>query len=203
MKAYYCVTGSIRPALATIFAAILLVTCVAIAHGDDDFSDVPKDHWAYKAVTELHDKGILIGYPNGTFNSVVPKGTPKPKQAYDISTPENTWRSLLRAMATGDEHEMGIILTTRCWTHDVQSELSVDLKSASRTDRCTVYSVLSAKLSKRKLLIDLTPVSDNNEIFAVLDDGRQSDFIGGSSLAVQMNRIKNTWQITAILHSTD
>jgi hypothetical protein len=29
----------------------------------EGFSDVPKDHWAYEAVTDLKARGILIGYP--------------------------------------------------------------------------------------------------------------------------------------------
>lgn len=29
------------------------------------FPDVPKDHWAYKAVEELREAGILVGYPDG------------------------------------------------------------------------------------------------------------------------------------------
>lgn len=31
------------------------------------FADVPTDHWAYQAVNALQQKGILIGYPDGTF----------------------------------------------------------------------------------------------------------------------------------------
>jgi hypothetical protein len=27
------------------------------------FQDVPPTHWAYQAVTELHERGILLGYP--------------------------------------------------------------------------------------------------------------------------------------------
>ncbi len=27
------------------------------------FPDVPRTHWAYQAVTELHERGILLGYP--------------------------------------------------------------------------------------------------------------------------------------------
>jgi hypothetical protein len=33
------------------------------------FPDVPKHHWAYQAVTDLKQKGILLGYPSGRFNS--------------------------------------------------------------------------------------------------------------------------------------
>lgn len=31
------------------------------------FSDVPSDHWAYRAVNHLQQEGIIVGYPDGTF----------------------------------------------------------------------------------------------------------------------------------------
>ena len=31
------------------------------------FSDVPRDHWAYDAVSELESLGLVIGYPDGEF----------------------------------------------------------------------------------------------------------------------------------------
>ncbi|MBQ2594929.1 MAG: S-layer homology domain-containing protein, partial [Candidatus Riflebacteria bacterium] len=31
------------------------------------FSDVPADHWACQAVSEMADKGIVQGFPNETF----------------------------------------------------------------------------------------------------------------------------------------
>jgi hypothetical protein len=31
------------------------------------FADVPQDHWAYQAVNNLQERGIVIGYPDGTF----------------------------------------------------------------------------------------------------------------------------------------
>lgn len=30
-------------------------------------SDVPRDHWAYTAVSELAEKGLVLGYPDGKF----------------------------------------------------------------------------------------------------------------------------------------
>lgn len=30
-------------------------------------SDVPKDHWAYESVKALADRGLILGYPDGTF----------------------------------------------------------------------------------------------------------------------------------------
>jgi hypothetical protein len=31
------------------------------------FKDVPETHWAYKAIEELAEKGIINGYEDGTF----------------------------------------------------------------------------------------------------------------------------------------
>lgn len=32
------------------------------------FPDVPENHWAYAYIKDLHDKGIIEGYPDGNFN---------------------------------------------------------------------------------------------------------------------------------------
>lgn len=40
------------------------------AHAQDatsDFPDVPQNHWAYEAVHDLASKGLVKGYPDGTF----------------------------------------------------------------------------------------------------------------------------------------
>lgn len=37
------------------------------AQQTEGFPDVPKDHWAYQAVTDLKRRGILVGYPAGTY----------------------------------------------------------------------------------------------------------------------------------------
>jgi hypothetical protein len=31
------------------------------------FSDTPANHWAYGAIAELAAKGLIDGYPDGTF----------------------------------------------------------------------------------------------------------------------------------------
>lgn len=49
-------------ALAAVFA------CAAMgAYAANPFSDVSSDDWAYKAVSDLSDQGIVEGYPDGTF----------------------------------------------------------------------------------------------------------------------------------------
>lgn len=47
-----------------LVAAMVLSTVVATAN---PFSDVPFSHWAYDAVNKLSAKGIIQGYPDGTF----------------------------------------------------------------------------------------------------------------------------------------
>ncbi|MDD2717411.1 MAG: S-layer homology domain-containing protein, partial [Candidatus Wallbacteria bacterium] len=53
-----------------LFTALLLVAfCVSAATAaSSPFSDVPRDHWAYKAVQRLADDGILKGDKTGKLN---------------------------------------------------------------------------------------------------------------------------------------
>lgn len=57
---------SMKKMLAVV-AAASLVAVAAPAFAANPFSDVPMNHWAYDAVEQLAAKGILEGYPNGTF----------------------------------------------------------------------------------------------------------------------------------------
>jgi len=47
--------------------ASLAMTWSVQAKAQDMFKDVPSDHWAYAAVSDLQQKKILVGYPNGYF----------------------------------------------------------------------------------------------------------------------------------------
>jgi hypothetical protein len=48
-------------------AAAVLFVVFAIPAFAGPFSDVPSNHWAYRAVTHLQQEGIIVGYPDGTF----------------------------------------------------------------------------------------------------------------------------------------
>lgn len=54
---------SIRLSSLIGIAALASFPVAASAAPDEGFPDVPKDHWAYKAVVQLKQKGILKGYP--------------------------------------------------------------------------------------------------------------------------------------------
>jgi len=47
--------------------AMLALMFSGYVFAQDPTQDVPFDHWAYDAVQTLVDKGIIIGYPDGTF----------------------------------------------------------------------------------------------------------------------------------------
>ena len=49
-----------------IAAAAALTTGVS-AYAANPFSDVSTNDWAYQAVSDLSDQGVVIGYPDGTF----------------------------------------------------------------------------------------------------------------------------------------
>jgi hypothetical protein len=53
-----------HPALAV--AAVVMFAMVAPAFAQP-FADVPTNHWAYDAIAELAAKGLVEGYPDGTF----------------------------------------------------------------------------------------------------------------------------------------
>lgn len=48
--------------------ATLAMTWTVQAKAQDMFKDVPKDHWAYEAISDLQTKKILVGYPDGFFH---------------------------------------------------------------------------------------------------------------------------------------
>jgi hypothetical protein len=46
---------------------VAVLACAAPVLAQGPFNDVPMDHWAYDAVDQLQQNGVLIGYPDGTF----------------------------------------------------------------------------------------------------------------------------------------
>ena len=48
-------------------AAVAALTTGVSAYAANPFSDVSPDDWAYQAVSDLSDQGVVEGYPDGTF----------------------------------------------------------------------------------------------------------------------------------------
>jgi hypothetical protein len=51
----------------SIFASAAMILATAAIASANPFSDVPASHWAYDAVNSMAEKGIIQGFPNGTF----------------------------------------------------------------------------------------------------------------------------------------
>lgn len=54
-------------ALGIAAVAVFLIAATVPAFAQGAFADVPSDHWAYDAVQELAQAGIVIGYPDGLY----------------------------------------------------------------------------------------------------------------------------------------
>ena len=58
MKKYVC---------GALLSAALLSSSALASAAANPFSDVPADHWAYDAVAQLADDGVIEGYGDGTY----------------------------------------------------------------------------------------------------------------------------------------
>jgi len=73
-----------------VVAAVALVAFAAPAFAANPFMDVPMNHWAYDAISQLAASGVVNGYPDATF-----KGN-KPMTRYEMAT------AVARALAVVD-----------------------------------------------------------------------------------------------------
>lgn len=53
--------------LATIVIVAFSLTLAGSFAKGTQFSDLPRNHWAYDNIMEIYDKGLISGYPDGTF----------------------------------------------------------------------------------------------------------------------------------------
>ena len=60
--------SKLRLIAAALSATILLALTASVGAQQANYSDLPQNHWAYNAVTQLGELGILTGYPDGRFD---------------------------------------------------------------------------------------------------------------------------------------
>ncbi|MBL8061148.1 MAG: S-layer homology domain-containing protein [Chthonomonas sp.] len=65
------------------------------AMAQDNFPDVPENHWAYEALENLKREGILVGYPDGTY-----KG-PRAATRYEMAVALNAAYQRLKNITDG------------------------------------------------------------------------------------------------------
>ena len=53
--------------LSVLLCTLLVLTMIPVASAKSGFRDVPRNHWAYEAIMEMAERGIIKGYEDGTF----------------------------------------------------------------------------------------------------------------------------------------
>ena len=85
-----------KKTMAAALAAALTVGAASTTFAAaNPFSDVPRDHWAYDAVTQLAADGVVEGYGDGTFRG------DRSITRYEMA------QMVARAMAKGDSVGIG------------------------------------------------------------------------------------------------
>jgi hypothetical protein len=56
-------TRTFRYALTAVLSLVVVLPAIA----QDNFPDVPDNHWAYDALKRMKSEGLLVGYPDGLF----------------------------------------------------------------------------------------------------------------------------------------
>jgi hypothetical protein len=72
MKRFLIMTATLALMLVTLSAQALAAV--------NPFTDVPASHWAYDALSQLAARGVISGYPDGSY-----KGT-RPATRYEIAS---------------------------------------------------------------------------------------------------------------------
>lgn len=84
-------TRTLTVALLAVFGAAIAAPALA----QDNFPDVPENHWAYEALENMKREGILVGYPDGTY-----KG-PRDLTRYELAVALNAAYQRLKTMYDG------------------------------------------------------------------------------------------------------
>ncbi len=96
LKRRKMVTKTLRSALCTVLLAGLTVPLLA----QDNFPDVPENHWAYEALGRLKKDGLLVGYPDGLF-----RGN-RPASRYELAVAIHATYVHLKSITDGLQSEI-------------------------------------------------------------------------------------------------
>lgn len=67
---------TLKIALSVVLGAAMVVPALAQS---DAFPDTPENHWAFDALKEMKNNGLLVGYPDGLFRG------PRPASRYELA----------------------------------------------------------------------------------------------------------------------
>lgn len=82
---------TVKYALTAVLASVMAVPAMA----QDNFPDVPDNHWAFEALAKLKKEGILVGYPDGLFRGG------RPASRYELAVAINAAYTNLKNTTDG------------------------------------------------------------------------------------------------------
>jgi len=81
-------------------SAVLTAAIVAPVFAQDNFPDVPDNHWAYEALARMKKDGLLVGYPDGLF-----RGN-RPASRYELAVAVHATYVHLKGITDGLQAEI-------------------------------------------------------------------------------------------------
>ena len=99
-------------------SAILTAAIVLPAVAQDNFPDVPDNHWAFEALARMKKDGLLVGYPDGLFRGG------RPASRYELAVAMHAVYTNLKSVTDGLDSQikaLGDKLNGVASTSDVQN----------------------------------------------------------------------------------
>ena len=78
-----------------VLSAVLTAAIVLPAAAQDNFPDVPSNHWAFEALERMKKDGLLVGYPDGLFRGG------RPASRYELAVAMNAVYMNLKSITDG------------------------------------------------------------------------------------------------------
>ncbi|MDR3691775.1 MAG: S-layer homology domain-containing protein, partial [Fimbriimonas sp.] len=105
---------TLKYALSAVLTAAIVLPAVA----QDNFPDVPENHWAFEALQRLKKDGLLVGYPDGLFRGG------RPASRYELAVAIHAVYTNLKSVTDGLDSQikaLGDKLNGVASTSDVQN----------------------------------------------------------------------------------
>ncbi len=137
--------------------ALLFASAITSVHAAADksklYSDVPTSHWAYKAVEDLTQKGLIVGMPNGTF-----KGN-KPLTRYSFAVVVSR---MLERYAELTENGNFVSQKDLKTLEDLVSEFVTEIESISEDIKTIKADVSDLKTDVKQNKTDISELKEKN-----------------------------------------
>ena len=79
---------------------VLAIGTIVPAMAQDNFPDVPANHWAYEALAKMKAEGLLVGYPDGLYRG------PRPASRYELAVAMHAVYTNLKNLIDGMQSQL-------------------------------------------------------------------------------------------------